>query len=128
MAETKISNYKVDTNYLQTMMNASATNQVFEGKSHMMNNLNYLAIGFLENKRNRNIFTEAEIQIMESVFEQTHYPDAYIREQLSFQLNQSVSRIQVWFQNRRAKYRKQENNKNKSSKFSKLIFINLNKI
>ena len=116
MNQAGIFNDQINTNYLQTVMNTSTTSQILPGESHMQNNLNYLAIGFLENKRNRNIFSEAEIQIMESVFEQTHYPDAYIREQLSFQLNQSVSRIQVWFQNRRAKYRKQESNKNKSSK------------
>ncbi len=32
----------------------------------------------------------------EEVFEQTHYPDSAIREQLSANLNLSVSRIQIW--------------------------------
>ena len=58
--------------------------------------------------------------IKEQVFEQTHYPDSAIREQLSLSLNLSISRIQIWFQNRRAKFRKMDminrNSNNMSSK------------
>lgn len=62
----------------------------------------------IENKRIRNMFSTNQIEILEKVFEQTHYPDATIREQLSMNLNLNVMRIQVWFQNRRAKYRKMD--------------------
>ncbi|CAF0709705.1 unnamed protein product [Brachionus calyciflorus] len=62
----------------------------------------------IENKRIRNMFTASQIEILEKVFEQTHYPDSSIREQLSSRFNLSSMRIQVWFQNRRAKYRKMD--------------------
>lgn len=62
----------------------------------------------IENKRVRNMFTSSQIEILEKVFEQTHYPDASIREQLSSRFNLNSMRIQVWFQNRRAKYRKMD--------------------
>jgi paired mesoderm homeobox protein 2 len=60
----------------------------------------------IANKRIRNMFNVKQIEILERVFEQTHYPDATMREQLSRTLGLSVVRIQVWFQNRRAKYKK----------------------
>lgn len=60
----------------------------------------------IENKRVRNMFSEKQIEILERAFEQTHYPDLGMREDLSRLLNLKPLRIQVWFQNRRAKYRK----------------------
>ena len=59
-------------------------------------------------KRTRKMFNQTQINILEEIFEQTHYPDSTIRVNLSNQLNLSVARIQVWFQNRRAKYRKMD--------------------
>jgi hypothetical protein len=54
----------------------------------------------------RNMFSMDQIEILENVFEQTHYPDSLMRERLSNHLGIDVVRLQVWFQNRRAKFRK----------------------
>lgn len=53
-----------------------------------------------EKKSVRDIFSHNQIRELEGIFEQTHYPDASIRESLSKRLGVSISRIQVWFQNR----------------------------
>ncbi|XP_077155563.1 homeobox protein SEBOX [Ranitomeya variabilis] len=68
-----------------------------------------------QRKRKRTLYSKWQQMELESVFEVIPYPDISTREHLAKVIRLPESKVQVWFQNRRAR-------KNKSGKFNKFLY------
>jgi len=66
----------------------------------------------MKNKRVRTIFTPEQLERMEDEFNKTQYMVGHDRVLLATRLNLTEAQVKVWFQNRRIKWRKQNQHSN----------------
>nr|P79775.2 RecName: Full=Homeobox protein ANF-1; AltName: Full=GANF [Gallus gallus]AAC24899.1 homeodomain-containing protein [Gallus gallus] len=63
-------------------------------------------LSWYRGRRPRTAFTRNQIEVLENVFKMNSYPGIDIREELARKLDLEEDRIQIWFQNRRAKLKR----------------------
>ncbi|XP_059944481.1 double homeobox protein A-like [Mesoplodon densirostris] len=56
-------------------------------------------------RRRRTKFTEEQLKILINAFNKKPYPGYAFKQRLALEVNTEESRIQIWFQNRRARHR-----------------------
>ncbi|XP_039224522.1 uncharacterized protein LOC120319580 isoform X2 [Crotalus tigris] len=59
-------------------------------------------------KKTRTFYNAKQLQELEKMFQEDHYPDNEKRQEIAASVGVTPQRIMVWFQNRRAKWRKIE--------------------
>ena len=63
-------------------------------------------------RRERTTFSPHQLDVLESLYRKTEYPDIFAREEVALKCNLPETKIVIWFKNRRAKER--SSNKGKS--------------
>ncbi|XP_058856263.1 homeobox protein NOBOX isoform X2 [Acipenser ruthenus] len=75
-----------------------------------------IAMPPLPKKKTRTLYNTDQLEELERMFQEDHYPDGEKRKEIAAAIGVTPQRIMVWFQNRRAKWRKIDKTTQKQDK------------
>jgi hypothetical protein len=91
------------TNAKHETTNGTASTSEVYGSLKRRNNYDLSTINEVSQPRKRQRTTPEQLEVLEKVYENEKLPNSDLRKELAVQLGMTPRRVQVWFQNKRAK-------------------------
>ncbi|XP_033919221.1 homeobox protein NOBOX, partial [Melopsittacus undulatus] len=99
--------------YMSSVLECGSSHDGTKGKKKLFRNPVILPP---VKKKIRTFYNAGQLEELEKMFQEDHYPDNEKRKEIAAVVGVTPQRIMVWFQNRRAKWRKSEKLSVKSNK------------
>ncbi|XP_075006698.1 homeobox protein NOBOX [Calonectris borealis] len=90
---------------LSSVLESRSSHDGTKGKKELLENPEILPP---VRKKSRTFYSAEQLEELEKMFQEDHYPDNEKRREIAAVVGVTPQRIMVWFQNRRAKWRKSE--------------------
>ncbi|XP_064318222.1 homeobox protein NOBOX [Phalacrocorax carbo] len=93
------------SNKVSSVLESRSSHDGTKGKKELLENPEILP---RVRKKSRTFYSTEQLEELEKMFQEDHYPDNEKRREIAAAVGVTPQRIMVWFQNRRAKWRKSE--------------------
>ncbi|XP_069705871.1 homeobox protein NOBOX [Phaenicophaeus curvirostris] len=90
---------------MSSVLESGSSHDGIKGKKELLGNPEIL---LPVRKKSRTFYSAEQLEELEKMFQEDHYPDNEKRKEIAAVVGVTPQRIMVWFQNRRAKWRKLE--------------------
>ncbi|XP_026720069.1 homeobox protein NOBOX [Athene cunicularia] len=98
---------------VSSVLESGSSHDVTKGKKLFLENPEILQPA---RKKSRTFYSADQLEELEKMFQEDRYPDSEKRKEIAAVIGVTPQRIMVWFQNRRAKWRKSEKLRVKGNK------------
>jgi len=100
--------FQYETNYTDQILQQNSDGEISLNIEHEQDENDQIPMPIVYKKRGRIKFTQEQLDVLETTFQQYRYPTIDMVDDLVEQLNLPTQKITVWFQNRRARLKKNQ--------------------